>query len=181
MTREETVASVSRLNDFDIDEDDDLAIASQVIASFEEIRRDQNAHQRAVRFLHSCLKRYLWTWESLGCDAPGPDSAADAVEHWLGTGEFIDGFEKLCFPVTPRRNGETVEDCDEPALSDLSSASSRLLYFCVTRNATDAAMVVLSLFWADAEGLEADDGEGLCDWLASEGVSIAWDQEGNVK
>ena len=179
MSRGDTIAAIERFADFDIDEDDDFAIAREVVASFEDIRRDPAAHQRAVRFLCACVKRYVWTWKSLGCESDSPVASVDAVQHWLDSGEFMDGFERLCLPVAPVRNGEPVVDCDEPALSDLSNASSRLAYFCVTRSSTDAAAILVSLFWADAEGLQPQDGEGFFDWLIATGVPIAWSNEMN--
>lgn len=177
MSRQDTIAAIKRFSELDIDEDDDVALAHEVISTFEDIRNDSIAHNRAVRFLSACLSRYLWTWESLGCETPGPVTAADAVTHWLRTGQFVDGFAALCLPVVPIRNGTPVEDCDEPALRDLSGASSRLAYFCATRTATDAALVLVNLFWADAEGLESNDGEDFSTWLATTGVAIGWDDE----
>ena len=180
MSREDTIAAIERFADFDIDADDAFVMAREVVASFEGIRRDRSAHHRAVRFLSACVKRYVWTWKSLGCESDAPSNCVGAVQHWLDSGEFIEGFADLCLPVTPIRDGEPVEDCDEPALSDLSSASSRLAYFCVTRSTTDAAAILVNLFWADAEGLQPQDGESFFDWLASTSVAIAWPEENGV-
>ncbi|MEW4567439.1 hypothetical protein AB1L88_06185 [Tautonia sp. JC769] len=177
MTKRATIEAIAKLSHFDIDEDDDVAIAHDVIASFGTVRRERDAHGRSVRFLHGCLRRYLWAWEDLGCEPPGPRAAFEAVATWLETGAFTADFAERCLPVTPIRDGQPVEDCDEPALSDLSGASARLAYFCKTRNPMDAAMVLVGLFWADAEGLRADDGAGFCEWLSTEGVRIAWPEE----
>ncbi len=105
MSRQDTVDAVARISDFDIDEDDDLTIAQDIIQSFGVVRQDANAHQRSVRFLLACLNRYLWTWESLGCEPPGPIPATEAVESWLQTGTFANDFAKFCLPVTPIRQG----------------------------------------------------------------------------
>ena len=177
MAQQQTIDAITKLSDFDIDNDDDLAIAVGIIASFGSVLRDQDSLKRAVRVLHACLKRYLWTWTSLGCEPPGPQLAHEAVATWLNTGEFVDNFCDFCLPVMPIRDGKPVEDCDEPALSDLSGASSRLAYFCKTRDQMDAAMVLTSLFWADAEGLQADDEMEFTEWLSTEGVRIAWSDE----
>lgn len=171
------IDAISRLSDFDIDEDDDLALAQDVIGSFGLVRRDPDAHQRSVRFLHACLRRYLWTWESIGCVPPGPLPAFEAVATWLQTGTFVNGFAEICLPITPMRQGAPVEDCDEPALSDLSGAAARLAYYCRTRSSIDAAMVLVNLFWADAEGLQPSDEINFTDWLATVGVRIAWADE----
>ena len=178
MAQQETLDAITKLSDFDVDEDDDFAIALGVIASFGSVRREPDSLKRSVRFLHACLKRYLRTWGTLGCELPGPQSAYEAVATWLKTGEFIDTFPEVCLPVMPIRDGQPVEDCDEPALSDLSGASSRLAYFCKTRNPMDAAIVLVSLFWADAEGLQAEDEMEFAEWLSTDGVRIAWFHEG---
>jgi hypothetical protein len=177
MSRQDTMNAVARMSDFDIDEDDDVAIAQDVVRSFGVVRKDPAAHRRSVRFLHACLNRYLWTWESLGCVPPGPRPASVAVANWLATGTFVTGFAELCLPVTPIRQGAPVEDCDEPALSDLSAASSRLAYYCKTRSCIDAALVLVSLFWADAEGLQPDDETEFADWLSTVGIGVAWPEE----
>lgn len=142
MSRQDTINAVARLSDFDTDEDDDVAIARDVIGSFGVAREDPDAHQRSVRFLHACLNRYLWTWESLGCVPPGPHPASVAVANWLETGTFVNGFAELCLPVIPIRQGIPVEDCDEPALSDLSGASSRLAF-----TVTPAVPLTLQRCW----------------------------------
>lgn len=174
MSRQETIAALARFKDFDINEDDDLEIAHQVIASFGIVRREAEAHRRAVRFLHACLSPYLWTWEALNCDPPGPASAAAAVADWLQTHEFHDTFAELCVPVAPVCNGQPVQDCDEPALTDLAGAAARLAYFCLTRHPTDAALVLISLFWADAEGLQSSDNVPFADWVTSTALAAAW-------
>ena len=179
MARQETIDAIGRLSDFDIDEDDDIAIAHGIIASFGITRREPEAHVRSVRVIHACVTRYLRAWEALGCEAPGPRPACEAVQSWLATGEFADNFADVCLPVTPVRNGRPVEDCDEPALSDLSGACARLAYFCKTRNPIDAAIVLVNLFWADAEGLETEDGIEFIEWLSTDGVGIAWPEEGS--
>lgn len=173
MTKQQTIDAISKLSSFDIDNDDALGIAIEVIASFGFVR-ESDVHSRVVQFLHTCVNRYLWTWESLGCEPPGPRPAMDAVETWLQTGVFTEGFAEFCFPVTPIREGEPVFDCDEPALRDLAGACSRVAYFCKTRKVTDAAMVLENLFWADAEGLQANDEVGLIEWLSTTGLNIAW-------
>ncbi len=174
MTKPQTIDAVARLASFDIDNDDVLVLTLEVIQSLGFDPKDFQSIARIVRLLHSCLGRYLWTWESLGCEPPGPRPAFKAVGTWLQTGALVEGFANHCFPVAPIRDGEEVYDCDEPALRDLSNASARLAYFCVTRNAIDAALVLSCLFWADAESLQADDGMGLLDWLSTKGVQLAW-------
>ena len=129
MSRQETLETISRFSQFDIDEDDDIEIALSVIASFGNVRRDSDSHLRSVRVLHACLLRYLWTWVGLGCEPPGPATACETVTTWLSTGEFND-MADTCFPVTPMRDGHPVEDCNEPALNDLSGACARLVYYC---------------------------------------------------
>lgn len=174
MSRQNTLEAITRLSDFDIDEDDDLAIAQDVIHSFGLILQDPDAHRRSVRFLHALLERYLWTWASLGCESPGPTVASHAVQQWLSTGDFTENFSEHCLPVAPIRDGIPVEDCDEPALRDLASASARLAYFCKTRNSVDAAIVLMNLFWADAEGMEPKDETEFVEWLSTSGVAVAW-------
>ena len=46
-----------------------------------------------------------------------------------------------------------------------------------TRNPVDAAMVLASFFWADAEGLQAEDAAEFAEWLSTDGVRIAWFHE----
>lgn len=177
MSRQQATKAIRKLSEFNIDEDDEFAIAQEIVASFGNVGRDADAHIRLVRVLHACLSRYVWTWESLGCELPGPLPACEAIQSWLTTGTFIENFAEVCIPVTPIRDGHSVQDCDEPALSDLSNGSARLAYYCKTRNPYDAAIVLVNLFWADAESLQADDGVERVEWLMTTGVHIAWPDE----
>ncbi len=170
----QTAAKAREFLDRDLESGDELREAIQLVLSFGVAKSDPEAARRYVRFLLPTVKRFVWTWHALGCEPPGPAPAMAAIAQWLTNGLHTQQLADACIPCIPIRDGEAVYDCDEPALSALASAASRLAYFCYTKSVHDAAMVLNEIYWAAMENLQPDDAISFEDWLVNHAPRLAW-------
>jgi hypothetical protein len=169
-----TTAKVREFLNRDLESGNEFREAIDLFLTLGIPKIDPEAEKRYVRFLLPAVKRFVWTWEALGCDPPGPTPAIAAIAQWLETGEYSKLLTDACIPCAPIRDGIAVQDCDEPALSALASATSRLAYFCHTRSIYDAAMVLNEVYWAAMENLQSDDSIAFEDWLVNHAPKLAW-------
>ncbi len=169
-----TTAKVKEFLNRDLESGDELREGIHLFLSFGVARTDPEAALRYLRFLLPTVKRFVWTWNALGCEPPGPVPAIAAIAQWLANGRYTQQLADACIPCIPIRDGVAVCDCDEPALSALASSTSRLAYFCYTKSVHDAALVLNEVYWAAMENLQPDDAIEFEDWLVNHAPLLAW-------
>lgn len=124
------------------DDDDDLALALDVILGFGLPQRDDGVKRRVAMLCVLATRRVLFGWTGLECEGKQPAIAIQAALDWIYTGELAVDWPAHCLPAPAIREGNIIGDCDACRAEPIATAAARTVYFIMTGNPVDAALVL---------------------------------------
>lgn len=157
------------------DDEDDLALALDVIGGFGISKLDVTAKRRIAMLCVLVTRRVLPGWAELMCEGEGPAIAIQAAWNWIHTGELPADWHHHCVPAPAIFNGHPIADCDACRVEPIAAAAARTVYFIMTENPVDAALVLCDALGAALEGGEARDSLSFKEWVATNAILAAFE------
>lgn len=157
------------------DDDDDLAMALDVIRGFGIPRLDDEVKRRVAMLCVLVTRRVLFGWTSLGCEGERPADAIRAALDWIRTGKMGTDWPGHCVPAPAICDGEILGDCDACRAEPIASAAARTAYFITTGNPVDAALALCEAQGAALEGVAFPDSLAFEEWVATIAIPAAFE------